>query len=197
MAGKSLAFYPVMIDPAIVTSPPHVKALLRARFKDPLYVPASLYKMIIEYKKYPEKVNFILSHFTWTKWEKVCEDFFRLEVRPYEARSEFRKEILSSIEGVPWPSEVKEILIEEYSFLREHSSLLLRLRKTVNLLKKIGLPILDAGNRFYDAKRTLFERFRGIRWLLLTMISLGGLSSDPSVHYVLWLGNFLVVLTDP
>jgi len=92
------------------------------------------------------------------------------------------------------------ILLDEYSFLKEHSSLLLRTRRTLRLLREWGASVLDLSNRAFDVKHKALQKLRGPRWFLATMVSASGAAmfpGNPVVGSITFLGGVLIAVTDP
>jgi hypothetical protein len=91
----------------------------------------------------------------------------------------------------------REIIIEELAFLIEHSSLLMKGRATIRLLKKGGAAILEASNQSHDAKLRLLQPLRGVRWYLAMLVGLGGIFQVLTLPAAVGLGTFVIAVLDP
>lgn len=182
----------VMLDPSIFLSREIFLALKR---DESIFVSHSFSK--IDLKLLPE----VLNYFSWYKRELKDKQLKEIKelidtIKPYKANStyaeEFRKitkgEILFKIK------EIEDIIIDEYSFLRENSSLLLRTKKTISYFKRFGIATLDVGNSLIRKKRDLFQRFEIIRYGLRIYIAVLLLFNPPT-----WISipNFILVFSDP
>ena len=168
--------FPVMIDPSVLCSPRHVYALIESRYE--IYVPATLFYLIGRGEI--ERFQYVMSYFYWP-WHKrfVKFDFEAIRflvlkiAKPYEAKREFITDVTPYFERIRVPPEVLEILLQEFSFLKEHSSLLMRTKRTLSYFKRAGFVIIDAANRLKDYKRRVFYRLRGLTWFVVTLLSVG------------------------
>jgi len=90
--------------------------------------------------------------------------------------------------------------LDEYSFLREHSSMLMPTTRFARRLHQWGIVLLDGTNKFYDRKHSLFERIRGPRWIVGVLLSGSGvaaLSSYPIVGTAVGAAGVILILVDP
>ena len=118
----------------------------------------------------------------------------------YRFKEEFVEELYPYFEQSLLPSEVKHTILDEYSFLREHSSILMSTARFAKRLHRWGIPLVDGMNKYYDRKHALFEKIRGPRWIggvLLSAAGLAALSSIPIVGVILGTGGTILILFDP
>jgi len=177
-------FLPLMVDPSVLLSADLLKRLKEARYE--LYLSRTLYKILKERNE--EEISNILRYFYWPWQRRLIKIRFELmyqfievtKPKPYEAILECRKEIEPYMEKVDLPHEVREILIEEFLFLREKSSLLLRFGRTLNYFKRAGISIINLANTLKDKKEKIFERIKGLKWLVVVLLVATDLpSQDP------------------
>jgi hypothetical protein len=190
----------IMIDPSVLTSAIHIQKLFDIKQK--LFVPATLTRAIED-----EKIEEVLRYFVWPYFRlpKFSPEYFELteKIRPssYKHREENVKEIIPLIERANLPEHVRLILLEEYSFLKEHSALLLRFRRTVQHFRIAGVATLDAANKLKDKKEKIFEQIRGPRWIVAVLLGLGGvdecLTGDPLLGTILAVSGFILTVFDP
>jgi hypothetical protein len=190
----------IMIDPSVLTSAVHIQKLFDIKQK--LFVPATLTKAIED-----EKIEEVLRYFVWPYFPlpKFSPEYFELaeKIRPssYKHREENVKEIIPLIERANLPEYIRLILLEEYSFLKEHSALLLRFRRTVQHFRIAGVATLDAANKLKDKKEEIFEQIRGPRWIVAVLLGLGGVgeyvSGDPLLGTILAVSGFILTVFDP
>jgi hypothetical protein len=170
-------FFPLMVDPSVLLSTELLSKLRKAGYK--LFLSAELFKILEERNK--KKILDIMSYFCWAQYRietKIdFESVFRFieekaNIELYHAKTDFEKEIKPRLEKIHLPAEVQRILVDEYSFLRERSSLLLRYRRTLNYFKRAGLPIIDMANLLKDKKEEIFHRIRGLKWFVALILFL-------------------------
>ena len=120
--------------------------------------------------------------------------------RPYSARAEDLRR-LASYYGESWnfARVTDQVLADEYSFLREHSAMVARIRRTYYLFRDKGVAVMDAGDRLLNIKGRFFARRPRLKFLLGVLIPLEafveGLS--PAARYVGILAQELLAFYDP
>jgi len=192
-------FKNVMLDPSVFTSYKHLKALWE--YPGRLYVPQTFLKILIE----EEDIRKFLLNFLRYPWfyclrryEHIPRDFIeslrREKLIEYAPEERYIKEILPFKEKIKVSEDVWKILLEEYSFLRENSCLLLRFRNTIRYFRKMSIPILDALNNFADIKEKFFHKIRGPRWLVTIIIEASALMTS---NVILGALGIILVIFDP
>lgn len=180
----------VILDPSLLSSPSHLSKLYD--FHGRLFVPRTI-KQLSQHQ-----VEDILPYFGYFGLRFEAEKFYKLveqkEVEAFEAIPEYVKE-LTGLDKLRLPSTVSEILAEEYSFIRSHSYILARLRKTFHWFKRCGVAVLDTSNKdIKDKKEELFESIRGVRWIIGVAIAVGGLfTANPILGGL----GIVIAVTDP
>jgi hypothetical protein len=163
------------------------------------------------YEQYDRaKVFDTLGRFTWRYpvilpperldlWPEPWSEL-RPYLEPYSFKREYVEDIWDYYEASRLPSEVKRIILDEYSFLKQQSAILLYTTRTARYLHRWGITLLDATNKVYDKKRSLFERIRGARWIIGTLLASAGTkqaSGDPLLDTIAAIGGVVLVLWDP
>lgn len=190
---------PSILDASVFSSFPHCQTLLEAG--EEFFVSAQLYTLF--YKKYDKRKVFdTLRHFVWRPQEYLPSEKLHLQpcLIPYEFKKEYIQEIYPYYQKSLLPLEVKRIILDEYSFLREHSSILMFTKRFSRHLYRWGIILLDATNKVYDRKRFLFGKIRGPRWILGVLLSSTGiktLSEDPVMGAIFAGGGTALILFDP
>jgi len=199
IAGNIFELSPTILDASVFCSYSHCELLLQTRTK--FFISASLYNLL--YEEYDKaRVFNTLGQFVWRRLSYLPSE--KLELRPYLEPYEFKRQYVNEIyrhyETSKLPLEVKQIILDQYSFLKEHSSMLLYTRRTAKHLHGWGITLLDATNKCYDRKRSFFWSIRGVRWILGTLLASGGiaqLSGNPLVDTIAAVGGIVLVLFDP
>jgi hypothetical protein len=154
-------FFPLMVDPSVLLSSEHLSILRKAGYT--LFLSRELHNILEERDK--KIILYVLRYFCWPQNKREIkvdfESMYRFieekdKVELYRASTRFKEEMESRLAKIHLPPEVRRILIDEYSFLRERSSLLLRYRKTVTYFKRAGMPIIDMANSLKDEKEEIF-----------------------------------------
>jgi hypothetical protein len=186
-----------IIDPSVVTSSSHIRKLHNAEQR--LFIPAALVKTIKE-----QKVDEILRYFVWWDWQaKLSPEFFELmeKAETYKYKEENVRDIFPELEKIDLPDYVKQILLDEYSFLKENSALLLRFRRTIQHFRNSGISTLDVMNKIKDEKERVFERIRGPRWIIAILLDSGALveylKQDPLWGTILAVSGIVLTVFDP
>lgn len=197
--GSTSKLLPTMLDASVLSSFRHCEVLLQAHEK--FFVSATLYAML--YEKYGKrKVSDTLRYFVGRSLEYLPSE--KLELRPYLEPYAFKKEYVEEIypyyEKSLLPSEVKHMILDEYSFLMEHSSILMSTKRFARHLHRWGIVLVDATNKIYDRKHRLFKKIRGPRWLGGILLSAAGISklfTTPVLGFILATGGMTLILFDP
>lgn len=185
---------PSMVDPSIFTSDKHLTFLIKYHstetFLSRIYIPYTFVRLVKEegdnetletlrYFVFPmQKYRVKLSK----DWQKLKHEILKMPF--YEAKTEYEQEILPILEEQfeSYPPFVKDILIEEYSFMREHSSLLLKGKQAIRYFQKILPVTIDATNRLVDKKQKLFHETRGLRWTIAFLLAIRDLPNLPKAR---------------
>jgi hypothetical protein len=197
-----------MMDPSVLTSEFYVDALRQLYPERRISVPATLIKAIDN-----NVVDEVLRYFIWptTRYyrltpsylEKILELKRREYFQIYEYKKEYVREIIGLLERLVLPRYVeryvKDILLEEYSFLKENSALLLRFKRTIHYFKSLEVSTLDVTNKIKDQKENIFRRVRGLRWIVAVLLSTSEFRD--LTHEPLWrligASGFILVVFDP
>jgi hypothetical protein len=184
----------LIIDPSVVTSNIHVRNLLELSDEKKLFVPATLYEVIEEEKKAED----ILRYFVWYPWKaKLSVESLKLIKRAeiYKYKEENIRDISPELDRLNVPFYVRQILLEEYSFLKENSALLLRFQKTLQYFRKIGISTLNLMNKLKDEKVRALYQIRGLQFIVAFLL-FGNelLVQDPLLGKIL---TTILVIFDP
>lgn len=135
MKRKVLKFSPSIIDPSIFVSYDHCMVLLQSQPE--WYISATLHEML--YKNYERtKIFSTLQYFVEGPLAYLPLEKLNLSGKlfPYQYKEKYIKEIHSEYLKSELPEEVKLILLDQYSFLKEHSSILMITKKFAEYLYK-------------------------------------------------------------
>jgi len=202
----------VMLDASVFSSPEHCEEAFEAyettgqKFR----VSAALYKLVYD-EVPPSVVVGTLGMFgTSKRFLKHLSDnrdspfSYLMELKPtlepYQSNPEYVKELIQYPGWQDLPPIAEKIVFDEYSFLREHSSIVMRTRALAKFLKKRGISVLEKPNDISDIKKLLFRRFRGARWLVGIVVALAAIpniANNPALASIIGLGNYVLVVTDP
>jgi hypothetical protein len=151
-AFTSKELKPFMLDPSVLTSDVHLQAVLKSglKFKVP-----STFLILID--KNPDRVPEVLRYFIpsnispiLSRYVSVCRERgivegYGVNKKRADALSRAQRERnLPTFASLYLPTEVQQILLEEYSFMKEESSLLSRFREPLQLFRRVGFVIVDA-----------------------------------------------------
>ena len=131
---------PSILDASVFTSLSHCEVLLGAREK--FFVSKALYTIL--YEEYDrQKVFNTLSRFVWRPLKYLPSEKIDLHVylTPYEFKKEYTEEIYPYYQKSRLPVEVKQIILDEYSFLKEHSSIFMSTKRLSKYLHQWGLSL--------------------------------------------------------
>lgn len=197
--GNALELSPSILDASVFSSYHHCETLLSARKQ--FFVSETLYTILYkEYKR--EKVFDILRYFVWRPLEYLPME--NLDLQPYLKRYRFNEKYIEEV--YPYykksllPQEVKKIILDEYSFLKEHSSILMASKRIARHLHKWGIILVDATNKFYDRKQSFFHNIRGVRWLIgfsLAATGIARFAQDSVAGTIVQAGGAAILLLDP
>lgn len=200
---------PIMFDPSVFTSDEHLRKLFWWSSLS-ICIPKTFNDLLLKLEKQEiteREVNNVLKHFIFPsarRWVKLSKYWREIKprIKPYEAKAEYKEYIFKGIqEQLPkLPETISHILIEEYSFMREHSSLLLKGNQTIRYFTKFLPLTIDATNALKDKKEKIFSRIRGPRWvvaLLLEANAVRSATSDPLWSNIFAGAGFVLVFFDP
>ncbi len=189
----------IMVDPSVLTSNEHVYALPILSRERRMFVPATLVAAIKD-----NVVDKVLSYFAWPtiyyRIFKLSPEYLEIIMRleRYHYKREDVEEIIYPLEKLALPRYVRDILLEEYSFLKRDSALLLRFRRTIQYFKKLGVSTLDVTNKLKDHKENIFRRVRGLRWIVAILLSSGVLKNLAQEPFLGIIGvSFILIVFDP
>jgi hypothetical protein len=185
----------LIIDPSVITSDIHVLKLLSIEKK--LFIPATLFEVIKE----REKAYDILRYFVWSPWQvKLSAESLKLIERAetYKYKEENIQDVYPKLDRLTIPPYVKQILLEEYSFLKENSALLLRFQKTLQYFRNIGISTLNLMNKLKDEKERVFYQIRGPRWIVTILLDFSALFvQDPLLKTIFTVSDIILATFDP
>lgn len=190
---------PVILDASVFTSFSHCETLLRAG--ENFFVSSTLYQML--YEEYDlQMLHNTLRHFAWRppKYLPAAKLYLQIYMEPYSFKREHVEELYPYLEEILLPPEVNQIILDEYSFLKEHSSILMSTKRFAKHLHRCGIVLIDAVNKSYDQKHRFFAKIRGPRWLLGVLLQVAGLatlSQNPLIGSILAGGGTALIVTDP
>jgi len=168
-----------ILDASIFTSYHHCDKILRMREK--FFVSETLYDILFE-DKYKHNKEYVVKYFGprgVRGLPNIKYDLKSMLVK-YTYKKEYVEDIMTNIKEFKVPEEVKNIILDQYSFLKEHSISLMSTRKFAKLLYKLGIPIVDALNKGVDWKRKKLEPIRGLRWIIGLLIAFGTAVASPA-----------------
>ena len=122
----------IMVDPSVVTSDLHLRRLFN--LKQRLFIPATL---VLAVEK--QKVNEILKYFVWPNQPtKLSPEYFRFAEKAeiYKYKKENVEDIIQQPVNLRLPEYVKQILLEEYSFLKETLNITTQIQKNDTILQE-------------------------------------------------------------
>lgn len=190
---------PSILDASVFTSLSHCDVLREAQEK--FFVSKALYTIL--YEEYDrEKVFNTLSHFVWRPLKYLPSEKINLQVylTPYEFKKEYTEEIYPYYQESRLPVEVKQIILDEYSFLKEHSSIFMSTKRLSKYLHQWGVIFIDATNKFYDEKHSFFDKVRGVRWIMGFLLGATGIvrfAQEPMIGTMLQASGAALILLDP
>jgi hypothetical protein len=190
---------PSILDASVFTSLSHCEVLLEARKK--FFISEALYTIL--YKEYDrEKVFNTLSRFVWQPLKYLPLEKINLQpyLIPYKFKKEYTEEIYPHYQESRLPVEVKQIILDEYSFLKEHSSIFMSTKRFSKYLHQWGVIFMDATNKFYDGKHSFFKKMRGVRWIMGFLLQAAGIArfaEDPRIGTILQASGAVLILLDP
>jgi hypothetical protein len=189
-----------ILDASVFSSHKHCNAILK--MGDKCYISDALFRILFEDKDIYVRGE-ILKHFGRrgiTQYPHIKYDLRTLLVR-YEYKKKYVEDILPLVERLHVHPEIKHIILDQYSFLKEHSIILMATKKFAFILHKCGIPTLDAMNKFCAWKKDKFKHFEGVKWFLgfLSKIGTIGLAVTQDIPSAIMaaIGETLFALMDP
>jgi len=169
---------PVIIDPSVLTKRWHAEATM-APMRGQFYLSATLHSLL--YKNHDprslyEVLNYFRPRYRWIEplpIEKLLPEVIE-RMKPYKFKEEFVSEIRERVNESHYPPLVREVILDEWSFLRENSSALMASWNFAKIMQDFGVAVLDATNRVLDAKTQIVQPYRGLKWFLA--IALAGVA---------------------
>jgi hypothetical protein len=174
---------PFMLDPSVLTSDTHLQALLKSglRFK----VPSTFLSQI---EKNSGRVPDVLRYFIpsdatpiLSRYVSICIENRILQ--GYEADKNLVDDLsrrqkdrnFPTFDSLYLPTDVRQILLEEYSFMKKESSLLSRFRESLQLFRRVGFVIVDAyvGILSVLVKSDEYSWFNPLKWYVAQMLKSG------------------------
>jgi len=203
MKGR-LWFEPMMLDASVLTDEEYCQAIIKSP-KPKFYISSTLYEFLCE-KYWRNEVYTILNRFR--PWQErgmplpapKLLDEFRAKLKPYHYKNELIKDIYDSYRRSVLPEKVKQIILDEWSFLKEESSILMRTSYFRYILHRWGIVIIDASNKVFDLKLRFVYPYRGLKWLLGIAIAISSLSqirNKPKLAIIGAVGGVALALLDP
>jgi hypothetical protein len=198
MSELDIKLQTIMVDPSVLTSKEHVYELPQLSRERRIFVPATLVAAIRD-----NVVGEVLRYFAWPrvyyhipKPSPECLEII-MGLERYQYERENVEEIIHPLERLALPRNVKEILLEEYSFLKRHSALLLRFRRTIQHFKNLGVSTLDVTNKLKDHKENIFWRVRGLRWIVAILLSGAGYLAQEPLWGIIGVSGSILAVFDP
>lgn len=205
-ATEEVLSAPIMLDPTIVVSPPHLAGLERLR---PTLFLSATWVDLVQGRRWDDldRVMRELSwRFGWVEREPSAREMRSLIVetvsigRPFRASNSVIGRLQELYPGM-WNLErpVDRVLADEYAFLLRHSAILTRIRRPYYALRDRGLAVMDGGDRFMAAKAGFFARHPRMKFLLGVLIPLEGLAEGvhPALRFLGILAQELLAFYDP
>ena len=197
---------PLILDPTVLMSAPHVAALSRARAE--FFVPGA-WSELIQDRRW-DSAELVLSGLSWRLFRSEpylerphVRDLLSESVsigRPFTAPRSVLRDLAEMYPG-RWDfrNPVDAVLADEYAFLKAHSAMLARIRGPFHALRRRGLALFDAGDRFLQAKRDFLAPHRGFKFILAVLIPLAVLqgTQDPGLRLLGVLANEVLAFYDP
>ena len=187
---------PIMVDGSIFSSEDHLEKIVASG--DRFNVSSTLFQLLFEDSAYERRE--IFSSFGWADLPPTLPETLRETLIPYAHKIEYVSLLLDKVSETNLNPQLTSILLDEYSFLKENSSLLLRTRRTLRYLRDLGVTILDLSNRAYNVKHKALQKLEGPRWLLAMAVAGSGISqitSNPTLAGVSLLGGVFITVMDP
>jgi len=96
-------------------------------------------------------------------------------LQPYDFRREKVNDVYQYYESSALPNFVRKIALDEWSFVKENSSVLIVFNQLASFLHQWGIVIVDATNQAVDLKAQLLHPFHGVRVILGIAVSIAAL----------------------
>lgn len=199
IGGNASELGPSILDASVFSSRSHCETLINAR--EEFFLSDTLYRLL--YRQYDrEKVFNTLKQFMFRPWGYLPDEKFEMQpyLTPYKSKMGYVEEVYPYYEKSLLPQEVKDIILDEYSFLKEHSSVLMSTRRLAQHLHRWGIILLDASNKSYDWKHSHLAKVRGPKWIVgILLVSAGAVSlpAVPVIGAIIAGGGVTLALFDP
>jgi len=200
-----------MLDPTVFTSREHVDVVIDSNRI--FYLPSAFYDVI--FRRW-ERFGAVMNDFFWPSGAALVEsplpksylERLNRRLKAYD----LNRNIISGFEGafgrLDVTPETKKILLEELSFLKEHSRLLLASRRTFTYLRGAGVTVVDLARgvnrslyRVQQEKEAIFEKTKGTRWLVGILVQFPALAeylkNDPALAYIISSIGWGLAIFDP
>jgi hypothetical protein len=189
LAVSQLKTEPIMVDPSVFSSILHTSIL--NELMQPLFISGTLAKLLFDK---PDHALEILRGFGWRDFPILPSKSMRERFKLYDYNEKYVADWMQQSYKISKVPEVRTIVLDELSFLLEHSSLLMRTTRTLRHFRKLGIGILDFTGSAYHAKHHALEPLKGARWYLaLSVAAAGVVVNSPIVA----LGGVIIVAFDP
>lgn len=198
-----------MIDPSVFTSDRHMLALRKARKAlDPIYIPNTFMGILerlgrkeISEREVVELLNYFANPFPqpYLRLSQYWSTVFSFNVKSFKVTRD-GKQIDQSLRkrNRRLPTEAIQILVEEYSFMRQHSALLMRGKHSIRYLEKLVHGSINATNSLKDKKHDAFQKIRGPVWFVALLVASSAfLTNNPVSKAISVGGGVLIVYFDP
>lgn len=196
---------PVILDPTILVSPRHMRAL--AEYRKTLFVPASLAEFVEDEDW--DTVESVLAELSWpfTRRPIIVQRGARGQLAEVSVSLNRYKASGSDLErlGQLYPqlwnlrNPVDKVLGDEYAFLRHHSSLMTRILRPLYALRDRGIPLLDTGDRLLAAKKRILGPHTGLKVFLASLVATATLIANPppELRILAFAGQEILIAFDP
>jgi hypothetical protein len=147
-----------------------------------------------------EDIYKVLNHFRPTsRWHEPLPEVrlseqFKSKLRPYRYKRGLVEDVYPKYSESYLPQVVKGIILDEWSFLKDRSSLIMSSKKFAQHMRRWGVATVDAANQVYDFKHELLLPTRGPRFLLGVLVAIGGVVA---LGTVVTAGGIALALLDP
>jgi hypothetical protein len=126
-------------------------------------------------------------------------DEFRQKLTRYQFKKELVEDILPRCSRSPLPNVVRDIILDQWSFLKEKSIIMLAADYFAKYIFQWGIPLLNCTNQVYDIKRTMLEPYRGLKFMLGVAVATGGYlaTRDPKLQSKVAIAGLALAILDP
>jgi hypothetical protein len=200
-----------MLDPSVLTSDLHLQAVLKSGLK--FKVPPTFLLLIDEKNRMPQVLRYFIPLNTspiLSRYLNVCRERGILEgygvnkKRVDDLSRAQRDRALPTFDSLHLPTEVQQIFLEEYSFMKQESSLLSRFRKPLQLFRRVGFVIVDAhvGTLGILVSSEEYAWFSPLKWHVAQLLESGAadiaeqITKIPNLSFVLGASAEIMLLLD-